>query len=130
MVNYISSKADTWENLKLGQNCFVGEGSTIQPFVEIEDNCILFAANIGHHSKIGKNVLVSAMTLGGNVEIGDNCFLGMNSTVAQNVKIGENNIIGMGCTISKDTEPNSVYSSKGTSKRKISYNKVSQKFLR
>ncbi|WP_029036038.1 acetyltransferase [Salinimicrobium xinjiangense] len=129
LVNYISSKANTWKNLSLGKNCFIGEGSTLQPFVEIADNCILFAANIGHHTKIGKNVLVSAMTLGGNVEVGDNCFLGMNSTVAQNVKLGENTIIGMGCTISRDTEPNSVYSAKGTSKRKVSYTEVSQRFL-
>ena len=130
LVSYISSKANTWDNLRVGKNCFIGEGSTLQPFVEIGDNSILFAANIGHHSRIGNNVLVSAMTLGGNVEIGDNCFLGMNSTVAQNVKIGENTIIGMGCSISINTAPHSVYTVKGTSKRKVSYDDVSQKFLR
>ena len=130
LPNYVSSKAITWANLKIGNNCFIGEGSTIQPFVEIEDNCILFAANIGHHSRIGKNVLVSAMTMGGNVEVGDNCFLGMNSTIAQNVKVGENTIIGMGCSIGVNTASNSVYSAKGTSKRKVSYDEVNDRFLR
>ena len=130
LASYVSSKAITWTNLKLGKNCFIGEGSTIQPFVEIGDNCILFAANIGHHSRIGNNVLLSSMTLGGNVEVGNNCFLGMNSTVAQNVKVGKNTIIGMGCSISQDTSHHSVYSAKGTSKRKISSDEVSKRFLR
>jgi sugar O-acyltransferase (sialic acid O-acetyltransferase NeuD family) len=130
LANYISSKAQTWPNLKIGQNCFIGEGSTIQPYVEIGNGCILFAANIGHHSRIGNHVLVSAMTLGGNVLIEDNCFLGMNSTVAQNVKVGENSIIGMGCSISRNTAPNSVYSNKGTSMRKVSSEDVSKRFLR
>lgn len=130
LVNYISSKANTWKSLKLGQNCFIGEGSTIQPFVKIGDSCILFAANIGHHSRIGNHVLASAMTMGGNVQIGDNCFLGMNSTIAQNVKVGDNSIIGMGCSISRDTAPNSVYSDKGTSVRKVSSEEVSKRFLR
>jgi sugar O-acyltransferase (sialic acid O-acetyltransferase NeuD family) len=130
LASYVSSKAITWNNLEVGSNCFIGEGSTIQPFVKIKNNCILFAANIGHHSTIGDNVLISAMTLGGNVEVGNNCFLGMNSTVAQNVKIAEKTIIGMGCSISGDTQSNSVYASNTTSKRKISYEEVVNRFLK
>lgn len=130
LASYVSSKAITWTNLKLGKNCFIGEGSTIQPFVEIGDNRIFFAANIGHHSRIGNNILLSSMTLGGNVEVGNNCFLGMNSTVAQNVKVEKNTIIGMECTINQDTSPHSVNSIKGTSKRKIPSDEVSKRFLR
>lgn len=130
LPNYISSKANTWKNLKVGQNCFIGEGSTIQPFVEIGNSCILFAANIGHHTTIGNHVLVSAMTLGGNVQVEDNCFLGMNSTIAQNVKVGQNSIVGMGCSISRNTAPNSVYTAKGTLLRNLSSEMISKQFLR
>lgn len=130
LASYISSKAVTWSNMKIGKNCFIGEGSTIQPFVEIGDNCILFAANVGHHTKIGNNVLASSVTLGGNVEVGENCLLGMNSAIAQNVKIGDQTVIGMGCYISMNTPEKSVYSTKGTFKRKISSEKIVEKFLK
>lgn len=130
LASYVSSKANTWPNLTVGKNCFIGEGSTLQPFVEIGNNCILFAANIGHHSRIGNNVLLSSVTLGGNVEVEDNCFVGMNSTIAQNVKIGKDTIIGMGCSISKNISSNSVYSANGTKKRKMSSHEVSKRFLR
>ncbi len=73
---------------------------------------------------------MSAMTLGGNVEVQDNCFIGMNATIAQNVKVGKNAIIGMGCSISSNVSPNSVYSAKGTVKRNISSDEVSKQFLR
>ena len=44
-ISYVSSKATCWG--KIGINCFVLEDNTIQPFVEIEDNCILWSGNHG-----------------------------------------------------------------------------------
>lgn len=127
--SYISSKATTWGDLKVGDNCFIGEGSAIQPFVTIEDNTILFVSAIGHHCKIGRNVLLSVCTLGGNVKIGDHSYLGMGSVVKQNINIGEKNIIGMGCVIDKNTASNSVYTSKSATKRSVPFDKVANLFL-
>src|SRR5690606_20676708 len=50
MPSYISSRAHTWPNLILGNNCFIGEGCVIQPFVKIGNNSIHFGSRIGHHS--------------------------------------------------------------------------------
>ncbi len=130
MATYISSKANVWENLEIGVNCFVDEGTTLQPFIQIKDNSILFVCNIGHHSVIGEHSLLSASILGGNVTIGKCSYLGMNSVVKQNVKIGEKNILGMGCIIENDTDPGAVFSNKGTVKRNISYDKLFSRFLK
>lgn len=120
-VSYISSKATVWDNLKIGDNCFIGEGSVIQPFTEIGNNSILFSTRIGHHCKIGNHTLLSATLLGGNVKVGDFSFLGLHSSIQENTNIGERNIIGMGTVISKDTYPNEIYSAQPSRKRNITF---------
>lgn len=129
-ASYISSKSSHWENLKIGKNTFIDEGCVLQPFVDIGDNCILFTSNIAHHSKIGNHSLISVCTTGGNVQIGENCYIGMNSTIKQNVKISNNNVIGMGCILENDTEDGAVYTNKGTLKRKVTYEDVEKRFLK
>lgn len=128
-ANYISSKSITWNNLKLGSNIFIGEGSVIQPFVEIDDNSLIIGGRIGHHCFVGQSILMSGSTIGGNSKIGDFTFLGLNSTIAQNVIIGSNNIISMNVNIEKDTDPNSVYTHKGTVLRNVNAKEISSRFL-
>lgn len=43
------------------------------------------------------------------VKIGNNVFIGVDSTVLRGVTIGDNVIIGAGSIVSRDCEPNSVY---------------------
>lgn len=129
-ANYISSKAVTWENLIIGENVFIGEGSVIQPFVRISSNSFIIAGRIGHHSQIGKHVLISGSTIGGNTNVGDLSFLGLNSAISQNLTIGKANIIGMNTTIERSTRENAVYSHKGTTLRKMNSSKVSDRTLR
>ncbi len=129
-ATYVSSRASTWENLKIGENCFIGEGSIIQPFVEIKNNSFLFGARLGHHCVIGENVLLSGPTLGGNVKIGDYSFIGLNSVIQQNIQIGKKNIIGMGVAITKSTLDHSVFSAPKIKKRDISYDQISDNYLK
>ena len=44
----------------------------------------------------------------GNIEIGDNVFIGANTTVLYDVKIGSKVIIGGGCLVNRDIPDNSV----------------------
>lgn len=129
IASYISSRAVVWENVVTGRNVFIGEGSVLQPFVEVGDSSIHFITNIGHHTKIGNHTLLSVTTLGGNVQVGDESYLGMNSTVKQNTKIGERSIIGMNVAVEKDTAPDCVYTHRGSAKRDLTYQQVEKKFL-
>lgn len=53
----------------------------------------------------------------GEVTIGNNVFIGMNTIITRNVRIGDNVIIGAGSVVTKDCENNYVYA--GVPARKI-----------
>lgn len=111
LANYISSKAFCWNNVKIGDNVFIFEDNTVQPFVEIGSNVVLWSGNhIGHHSVIGDNCFISShVVISGHCKIEDNCFLGVNATISNNLNIAKDNLIGLGCVLNKSTEENKVY---------------------
>lgn len=111
LASYISTKATIFENVKLGEHCFILEDNTIQPFVEIGDNNILWSGNhIGHHTKIGhNNFITSHVVVSGNTIIGDNCFIGVNSTLRNGITIADESLIGAGSFINRSTEEKGVY---------------------
>jgi sugar O-acyltransferase (sialic acid O-acetyltransferase NeuD family) len=110
-VSYVSSKASTWPDLDVGENCFIFEDNTIQPYVKIGDNCVMWSGNhIGHHSVIHDHVfMTSHVVISGCCNIKNNSFFGVNSTVRDETTIGEYSLIGMGAIITKDTKPFSVW---------------------
>jgi sugar O-acyltransferase (sialic acid O-acetyltransferase NeuD family) len=122
-ANYICSKANVWPDLEIGRNVFIDQASIIHPYVKIGDNCILIKAGIGHHSTIGSDNLLSGTSLAGNVTIGKNCFLGLNSAIKESVQIGNNNIIGAACFISKNILDNTIiYQERSVQKKIVSKN--------
>ena len=129
LTTYISTNAVCPKNLKTGDNVFIGEATFIQAYVKIDDNTFIIGARIGHHSKIGKNSLLSVCLLGAEVTVGNNSFIGLNSTIKPKTKIGGKNIIGMNCNIISDTEDKSVFSQPGTKKRGLSYDDLKGKYL-
>ncbi|MBE2255804.1 MAG: acetyltransferase [Ignavibacteria bacterium] len=96
LANYISSNSFVWRNVEIGDNCFIFEDNTVQPFVKIGCNNVLWSGNhIGHHSVIGShNFISSHVVISGYCEIGNNNFLGVNATVGNNLKIGNDCLIG------------------------------------
>ena len=110
LITYVSSKA-SYYGTEVGENCFIFEDNTIQPFTKIGSNVTLWSGNhIGHHSTIGDHCFISShVVISGGVTVGPYCFLGVNSTVRDHVSIGERTVIGMGAMVTRDCEPNSVY---------------------
>ena len=111
IASYISSKCTYLSQLPPGENAFIFEDNTIQPFVEIGDNVTLWSGNhIGHHSTIeSHNFISSHVVISGHCQIESNCFLGVNATLAHKVKIASGTLLGAGVVINKDTEKNGVY---------------------
>jgi acetyltransferase-like isoleucine patch superfamily enzyme len=59
-ISYISSKATLFDNI-IGENCFILENNTIQPFTKIGNNVVLWSGNhIGHHSEIKDHVFFTS----------------------------------------------------------------------
>lgn len=111
LISYISSHAFLWHNVEVGENCFILEDNTIQPFVKIGNNVTLWSGNhIGHHSIIEDNCFISShVVVSGLCRIGRGSFLGVNSAISNQTAIARDNIIGMGAVITKDTEPEKLY---------------------
>jgi sugar O-acyltransferase (sialic acid O-acetyltransferase NeuD family) len=110
LANYVSSRSFVWENVALGDNVFIFEDNTIQPFVRMGSNNVLWSGNhIGHHSVIGDhNFISSHVVVSGFCTIGDACFIGVNATMANNIQIGKDSFIGAGALITH-TIPDGAY---------------------
>jgi sugar O-acyltransferase (sialic acid O-acetyltransferase NeuD family) len=110
LLTYVSSKCTNYAK-KIGDNCFIFEDNTIQPFVEIGNNCILWSGNhIGHHSIVNDNVFISShVVISGHCSIGAYSFLGVNSTIRDSIIIARDTVLGAGCLIVKNTIENKTY---------------------
>lgn len=108
-LTYISSKATCWST-DIGENCFIMEDNTIQPYSKIGNNTILWSGNhIGHHSIIEDHVFVSShVVMSGHVKVESFSWLGVNSCIRDAVTIRRGTIVGMGAVVIKNTEENST----------------------
>src|ERR1051325_259658 len=105
LATYISSRA-TYYDTPVGDNCFILEDNTIQPFVRIGNNVTLWSGNhIGHHSTIRDHCFISShVVVSGGCDIGANCFLGVNSTLRDNVKLSDFVVVAAAATVMKNCE--------------------------
>lgn len=111
-ATYISSHAFVWRNVVVGENCFIFENNTVQPFVEIGNNVILWSGNhIGHRTVIEDNCFLSShVVVSGYCRIGESCFLGVNSTFNDHVTVARDCIVASGALVSKSLkEPERIY---------------------
>jgi sugar O-acyltransferase (sialic acid O-acetyltransferase NeuD family) len=120
-ASYISSRAFIWHNAKIGEHCFIFEDNTVQPFVIIENNVVMWSGNhIGHHSVVRENCFISShVVISGFCDIGRNTFIGVNAALGNNVTIGDDNWIGLGVTIVRDTEANQLFKGEQPAPAKI-----------
>ncbi len=110
VVSYISSKATYWPGTNFGENCFILEDNTIQPFVKLGNNITLWSGNhIGHHSIIDDHVFfTSHVVLSGHCKVESYSYFGVNSTIRDATKIAKGSFIAMGANVVKNTEKWSV----------------------
>ena len=130
----VEIKANTIiEDSAVGDNAILGPFARLRPGTELADNAKIGnfvetkKAKVGKGSKInhlsyvgdaelGAGVNVGAGTITCNYDgankfkttIGDNSFVGSNSTLVAPVKVADNSFVGAGSTITKDTEENSL----------------------
>lgn len=116
LISYVNSKIVSWGDTKIGDNCFILENQTIQPFVTIGNDVILWSGNhIGHHSSIGDHCFIAShVVISGHVKIGPYCFLGVNATVRDGIEIASECVIGAGSIIMRNTREREVYVAKAT----------------
>jgi sugar O-acyltransferase (sialic acid O-acetyltransferase NeuD family) len=121
IASYVSSRATMLNDGRVGENCFILEDNTVQPFVNIGNNVTLWSGNhIGHHSTIrDHSFIASHVVVSGGVEIGEQCFIGVNATLRDHIKIGDRCVIGAGTLILADAEAEGVYIGQATERAKV-----------
>ena len=103
--------------IKIGDNTYIGEYSSLQAYkdckITIGNNC-----SISHYVRIytynmnPKDIINSKKEIMknlGDVEIGDNCWIGLGVFIKEGVKIGNNVVIGANSVVTKDIPNNSIY---------------------
>jgi len=125
-ASYISSRATVLNEGRIGENCFILENNTIQPFVTIGNNVTLWSGNhIGHHSTIHDHCFIaSQVVVSGGVEIKPQCFLGVNATLRDHIVVGEKSVIGAGALLLGDAETEGVYIGNKTERSQIPSTKL------
>lgn len=121
MASYVSSRASVLTQKPVGENCFILEDNTIQPFASIGNNVTLWSGNhIGHHSTIADHsFLASHIVVSGGVEIGESCFIGVNATLRDHIKVGDRCVVGAAALLLADAEPEGVYIGPATERSRV-----------
>lgn len=125
-ASYVHASVVRWPETTIGENVFIFEDNTIQPFVTIGDDTILWSGNhVGHHSTIGAHCFITShVVISGSCSVGAYSFLGVNATLRDGIKVGARNIIGPGSLILKDTQDGQVFLPKGTEPRNVTSERV------
>jgi sugar O-acyltransferase (sialic acid O-acetyltransferase NeuD family) len=121
LVSYVSSRATTFAELHIQENCFILENNTVQPFAQIGANVTLWSGNhIGHHSVIEDNVFIAShVVVSGSVKIGQGSFVGVNATLRDHITIGKQCVIGAGALVLEDQPDFSVVAPRGTERSAV-----------
>lgn len=121
LASYVSSRASVLNDGVIGENCFILEDNTVQPFVRIGDNVTLWSGNhIGHHSRIADHTFIAShVVVSGGCKIGEMCFIGVNATLRDHIEIGARCVIGAGALLLSNAEPEGVYLGPETERSRI-----------
>lgn len=80
-------------NSRAEVNCRIGDGN------------IFDGAVLSHHSVMGNfNFLCGDSMTGGKIQIGDCCFIGMNSCIQDGIKLHDKTLVGAGCYLRHSTK--------------------------
>lgn len=109
LVSYVSSRC-SYLTEPPGDNCFILEDNTVQPFVKLGNNITLWSGNhIGHDSVIEDHCFITShVVVSGNCRIGPYCFLGVNATLRNSLTLARETLIGAGAAVMRDTTERQV----------------------
>ena len=110
-VSYVSSRCTYLSTTPPGDNCFILEDNTVQPFVTIGNNVTLWSGNhIGHDSVIEDDCFItSQVVVSGHVRVGARSFLGVNATLRNAITIAPETLVAAGAVLMTSTRLKGVY---------------------
>jgi sugar O-acyltransferase (sialic acid O-acetyltransferase NeuD family) len=111
LASYVSSRCSYLSDSPPGDNCFILEDNTVQPFVTIGSNVTLWSGNhIGHDSVIEDHCFITShVVVSGHVRVRQYSFIGVNANPRNSVEIAPATLVGAGAVIMKNTREKGVY---------------------
>ena len=102
----IAPNAFVAASANLGPGCVVCPGSAVMANAQVGVNVIINTlSSVDHDCLVGDHSQITAgVTLGGEVRMGKNCFLGIKAAVVPRVTIGDNVMIMAGSTVTADID--------------------------
>lgn len=110
LISYVCSRSVYWNDLSIGDNCFILENQTIQPTVKIGNNVMIWSGNhLGHGCEIKDHTYLSShICISGHTVIGERCFIGVNSTFKDFITVGNRVFVAMGALVTRDVADDAV----------------------
>ena len=126
LVSYLSSRCTFLSDYPIGDNCFILEDNTVQPFVKIGNNITLWSGNhIGHDTVIEDHCFISShVVISGHVHILPYTFIGVNATLRNSLTIARETLIGAGATVMHDTNEKEVYVDRKSARMRTTSDKI------
>lgn len=109
LATFIHPNANVSTKVKVGKNTILMEFCRVLQRTEIGDGVVIWPNAIVSHNNTIKDYAYIVGSTNGFCEIGENCFLASNATIADRVKVAKDNYIAMAAAVRKNTEENSVY---------------------
>ena len=122
----VSRNASVGPFARLRPGANIGESARIGNFVEVKNSDIQKGAKAGHlaylgDATVGENANIGAGTITCNYDgylkhrtrIGNDAFIGSNSSLVAPVTIGDGAYVGSGSVITRDVEPNALAVERG-----------------
>jgi len=127
LISYVSSRATIFPDFQCGDNCFILEDSTIQPYARIGSDVVIWAgSHIGHHAVVKDHVFIARAIVSGSCVIESFSFLGVNAVIRDGVVVARETLVGMATCIARDTKEFEVYGNRGTQPERVRSDRLSQ----
>jgi sugar O-acyltransferase (sialic acid O-acetyltransferase NeuD family) len=108
IVTFIHPSSYVEKSAAIKEGCIVLVSCTVDMNAVLEKNVFLSSRSfVSHNVTIGAHTYCGpSVNLAGNTEVGECCFLGINTTTIENIRIGTNVQTGAGSVVTKDIPTN------------------------
>ncbi|MCV6638077.1 acetyltransferase [Candidatus Albibeggiatoa sp. nov. NOAA] len=118
-ISYISSKATVLTE-NIGDNCFILENCTVQPFVTIGNDVMIWADSfVGHHSTVHSHTFIATATMAGHSVIEPYCYIGLKSVINNHCHVAEGTFLAANSLLTQNSKPWHVYQGSPAKMRNI-----------
>ena len=103
LATMIEPGADIAESATIGEGCLITKESVIHEHCVIEDDVVMLGGLLAHDNHIGKHTYIAGgVHFAGRVSIGEKCFIGIRTLIADHLNICDNVWLTLGCIVAED----------------------------